>query len=170
MKNYLILFCLLFSSVAFSQSKLYLQHKTTGKLIQFKLNSKIHYTLHSDSTLGFDKDQVERDNIQWAGEESFFLKSGEEISFTDVKMIRRYGKLQSAMRNIGVPLICVGSPFLLQGLTKFQLEGMERNNADYVPMAIAGGGFFAVIGALPYLVKPNKFDMTSGDWELVGLQ
>ena len=169
MKKYFIILLVLLGLQGFSQSKLYLQNIKTGELVNIKLNTKIHYSLHSDSILELGYENFDRDFIQWVNDSSFFFPSGEEVLFTDLKTIKFYKPFHNFMRKASAPLISAGVPFLLQGFTKFQLEGMERDNADYVPLALASGGFLTFIGSLPLIIPPKYYDLSGDEWELISM-
>ena len=170
MKKYFIILLMLLGLQGFSQSKLYLQNKKTSELVHIKLNTKIHYSLHSDSVLELEHENFDRDFVQWVSDSSFFFPSGEEVLFSDVKTIKFYKPFHNFMRKLSAPLICAGAPFLLRGVTKFQLEGMERDNANYVPLAVASGGFVTLLGTLPLLIPPKSYDLSNGEWELISMQ
>ena len=150
-----------------SQNRLFVQDKETNKMYEVRTNKKFRYTLLSDSTLELGYANIERDKIQWVNEDKIFLSSGEEIDFSDIGTLYRFSKLHQAMRNLSVPFLTIGVPLFLHGTTKLSLEGLERNNKDYVPVATGAGTFFSLLGILPYAIGPKSFDITQDRYELI---
>lgn len=168
MKKILALCLILFSVIALNaQKQLFIQDISSNKMYEIKTGDKIRYSLLSDSTLGLGYENVEHEKIHWINEDRIIFENGEEVLFTDIKTLYRFSPFHAGLRKISLPVLTVGLPFLFQGTTKLSLEGLERDNKEYVPLAFGGGLALSLIGILPYAVGPASFDMTNENYELI---
>lgn len=154
-------FILLSSLYLTSQSELLIKHSSNLKEYRLESGKKIKYQLHSDSLLGY-MDNWEKDMIQSFTDSSIVFPSGEELVLSDLKKISFHSTFIEHWRNASIPILILGSPSFLYGITKGGFEGLERDNAEQVPLYTLSGSVMLVFGIFPYCIKPKELSRQKG--------
>lgn len=154
----LIILC---SAYAFSQGGLLIKNDSTAYQEIVQPGKKIRYQLFSDTLLGYTNNW-EKDIMQVFTDSSIIFPSGEEILLSDIKVISFHSNFIEHWRTASIAILTIGTPSFLYGSVKGGLEGMERDNADIVPVHTIGGGSMMIFGTIPFCVRPKRYCYSKG--------
>jgi hypothetical protein len=134
---------------AFAQNLL-LKNTKTGKVKEYKVNSRIQYRTWND--IDFMKGRISSIS------EFELMIEGEVVKIEDIGEIRKSSPILFFFRLVGIPVMLAGTTLAGTGAANAYANGLP-NGLDYVGM---GAGIF-LAGLIPHLIKRKTYSL-GNEW------
>lgn len=165
MKFFTISILLTICSLSISAQGVKMRNGKSQKMIAIPLQTGLEFSLHSDSILSvkFEDDGI----LTGYTDSSLIIDESREIELDDFIYINSLPKRNKKARAVARPFIIGGFGSFLRGVLMMFGEGLEGTNKQQAPLWIGAGGVVTTVSAIPFMGRKKKFDIQSGDWEII---
>ena len=159
-------FIVFMMSFSITSAQVLIRETSTQKSKEIDFGSTIYYKLYSDSILEVELTK-DMGVLITTSDSNFVLSNGIEIPIRDIKYLEIENKKNKKWRGVMSPFLITGTGFFIKGLTMAIVEGNESTNETLIPMYTGIGLSVAILSSVPFWIKNNSYDLTTGNYEIL---
>ena len=153
-------------SFSITNAQVLIRKTSTQKSKEIDFGSTIYYKLYSDSILEVELTK-DMGVLITTSDSNFVLSNGIEIPIRDIKYLEIENKKNKKWRGVMSPFLITGTGFFIKGLTMAIVEENESTNETLIPMYTGIGLSVAILSSVPFWIKNNSYDLTTGNYEIL---